>query len=1148
MAENIERFIAKWKPSGGSEQANSQPFLLDLCRLLDLPEPEPAIHGEATAYGFERKVIFKHGDGSQSRGRIDLYRRGTFVLEAKQALEVATESLILPGVGSKAGLKRGSGAWKTAMLRAKNQAESYARALPAREGRPPFLLVVDIGHCIELYTEFTRSGATYTPFPDPKNHRIKIEDLRNPEVCDLLRTVWLNPMSLDPSKRQAKVTLQIAANLGKLAKLLEAEDHEPRVVADFLMRCLFTMFAEDVGLLPANSFTFLLDSLLEAPSGFVPTVEELWAKMNSGGWCVALKKEVLYFNGGLFRDAKALALNRSQIQLLLHASRVNWKDVEPAIFGTLLEQALDPKVRHKLGAHYTPRAYVERLVLPTVIEPLREEWRSVQAAATLLNGQGKVREAWETVKGFHKRLTQVRVLDPACGTANFLYVCLEHLKRLEAEVLDFEGAIGSEGLSQEFLAEMKNLTVDPRQLLGIEINPRAAAIAELVLWIGYLQWHFRTRGDVNPPVPVIQNFGNIMERDALIDHKGLEPVMDKDGRPMTRWDGVSTTLNPATGEPVPDAKKQVPVKCYKDPKPFEWPHSDFIIGNPPFIGNKMLRRVVGSAYFEALRKVYPNVPGAADFVMYWWEKAAKAVQTGKSNRFGLIATNSVTHNFNRRVLQRYLEGNPPLSLRYAIPDHPWVDTKDGAAVRIAMAVGQAGIHKGILESYIEKKDHEQNNTVTIQTEEGRINSDLTIGFDLSSSLPLKANARMSCQGVKLVGEGFSISKSKATELGLGNITNLEKYIRPIMNGMDITNSNRYKYAIDLFGLDEYQVKKSFPEVYQWLSNTVKIQRNAKKDNTKDAMIFSKKWWLFGKPRETFRPALENISRYIATPETSKHRLFVFLDSNILPDGSLMAIASADAYHLGILSSRFHVAWAVMAGGRLGVGDTPRYNKTRCFETFPFPSDPAPALKTRIRSLAERLDNHRKDRLAQYPIELTLTKVYNVLDALNTGRPLTDAEKLIHDKGLVGLLKEIHDNLDIAVAEAYGWPADMGEQEILSRLLALNEERRIEEAQGLVRWLRPDYQAPSAPRAVQLPTGLVALPTKAKKTALPWPGTLPEQAAAIAAVLSAQAAPMSAEKVATVFKRAKRERVVELLETLTTLGQVQRLEDGLYAVA
>lgn len=1145
---DVDRFIAEWRASGGSERANSQHFLLDLCRLLELPLPEKTNPFETTVYGFERKVLFKHGDGTQSNGFIDLYREGSFVLESKQAQELTQPQAELPGIGSKFGVKRGTGTWKTTMVRAKNQAESYARALPAHEGRPPFLIVVDVGYCFELYSEFTRSGATYTPFPDPKNHRILLDDLRDPAIRELLRTVWLDPMSLDPSKRQAEVTLQVAESLARLAKSLEVE-HEAHIVSAFLMRCLFTMFAEDVGLLPPNCFTGLLGTLMDKPSGFVPTTEELWSKMNTGGFCIALHEEVIHFNGGLFKDAKALSLNRHQLIMLLEASKANWRDVEPAIFGTLVEQALDPQVRHTLGAHFTPRAYVERLVLPTVIEPLREEWRAVQAAAVLLLGQNKVREAWDVVKAFHRRLTQIVVLDPACGTGNFLYVSLEHLKRLEAEVLDFEGDLGREGLSQEFLTEMKNLTVDPRQLLGLEVNPRAAAIAELVLWIGYLQWHFRTKGDVQPPIPVIQNFGNIQWRDALIDHEELEEVVGKDGKPLMRWDGVHFKLNPATGKPTPDEARQAPVLRYKNPRPYHWPDADYIVGNPPFLGGKDKRDEFGEAYFEAIHKAYPTVPKSADFVMFWWRKAAQAIRDGRGRRFGFITTNSLSQTFNRRVIEPFLaDAKRPFSIIFAIPDHPWKDDSGAADVRISMTVGEAGHADGRLFRVVAEKpgDHGEKN-VEFEERFGRINPDLSIGADLTVAQALKANENLSCPGVKLHGAGFIVTPEQAAALGLGKRPGLEKHIRPYVNGRDLMATSRGVMVIDCFGLDVDELRERYPEVYEWLHDRVKPERDINGLKSKDSRGYAKKWWLFGKPRETFRPALTGLRRYIATVETAKHRVFQFLDAAILPDNMLINIASEDAYILGVLSSRFHDLWAVESGGRLGVGHTPRYNKTRCFETFPFPADPAPGLKVRIREYAERIDAHRKERLAAFP-ELTLTKLYNVLEALRQGEILSAEEREIKEKGLVGLLLEFHANLDAAVSEAYGWPDNQEGQDILSRLLALNQQRLAEEAGGVIRWLRPEYQAPHAPRAVQLPSGLAVIPAKARKAIAPWPGSLPEQAAAVAAVLAAQTKPASVEQIAKAFKRAKRDRVAELLETLASLGQVRRLEEGRYSVA
>ncbi|TWT86632.1 hypothetical protein Mal64_34610 [Pseudobythopirellula maris] len=518
-------FIARWRPSGGAERANYQLFLTELCDLLGVDHPEPAgPDGAENAYVFEKAIRFDNYDGTHSTKFADLYRRGCFVCETKQGVEERGDDAALSERGKQKQAakkqghgRRGSKAHDKALRQAHTQAEQYARHLSADEGRPPLLMVVDVGHVIELYSEFSQTGGAYVAFPDPQSHKIALEDLAEAETRERLRLVWTDPLALDPSRRSAKVTREIADSLAKLAKRLEAAGHAPEEVAQFLMRCLFTMFAEDVGLLQEkpsqerrDPFTTLLKSL-DDPAHFVPVVESLWQTMDKGGFSTDLREKLIRFNGGLFESQAALPLDRDQLELLIEAAEANWSDVEPAIFGTLLERALDPVERHKLGAHYTPRAYVERLVVPTVVEPLRAEWDAALAAALTLLDDGDESGALKELNRFHDRLCEVRVLDPACGSGNFLYVVLEHLKRLEGEVF---AACDEVAGGRQMLLESGH-TVDPHQLLGIELNPRAAAIAELVLWIGYLQWHFRTRGKVRPPEPVIKNFGNIECRDAV---------------------------------------------------------------------------------------------------------------------------------------------------------------------------------------------------------------------------------------------------------------------------------------------------------------------------------------------------------------------------------------------------------------------------------------------------------------------------------------------------------------------------------------------------------------------------------------------------------------------------------------------------------
>jgi len=1151
MSSTPEAFIQRWKDSAGAELANSQLFLTELCDLLDVPHPDGTVaDNDQNVYTFEKTVQFSNGDGTFSHGRVDLYRKECFVLESKQGSErkAVQQAEALATVTKQKKLKtgtakRGTAHWHEAMTKARKQAEGYAKALPEW---PPFLIVADVGHCFDLYADFSGTGKLYQPFPDPKNFRIPLADLALPEVREKLRAIWLDPHALDISKQSAKVTRELASRLAKLAKSLEQQvddqgqkRYPPEDVAHFLMRCLFTMFAEDVNLIPLRSFTELLESLREQPEGFAHVVEALWKDMNSGSpFSPILRTQIKQFNGGLFESQQALPLNRDQLELLIEAAHAQWQDVEPAIFGTLLERALDPHERHKLGAHYTPRAYVERLVMPTIIEPLREQWDETYAAAAQLRTEEKSKEAIEQIRDFHEQLCETRVLDPACGSGNFLYVALELMKRLEGEVLNALREFGD--------SQLPLLTIDPHQFLGIEVNPRAAAITDLVLWIGYLQWHFRTRPDDHLNEPIIRKFHNIECRDAVLAWDRVEPVTDDDGNPVTRWDGRTTKPHPVTGEEVPDETARVQELRYVNPRKAEWPEAEYVVGNPPFIGPAMMRSALGNGYTEAIRKTYKELPESCDFVMYWWHNAAELTRSEKVRRFGFIATNSLRQTFNRRVVAPHLEAANPLSIVFAIPDHPWVDSADGAAVRISMTVGVPGMATGFLWQILDERDTGQlEKDVQFKVYDGIILPNLHMGADVSSVNGLLANSNLSNRGVCLFGSGFIVSHDQASDLGLASNPRSEKWIRSYRNGRDLTQRPRDVLVIDLFPLNIEEVRTELPEIFQWIVNHVKPERDQNRDKT-----IREKWWLHGRPRPELREAINGLTRYIATPETTKHRLFSFLGCSTTPDNALVVVASEDAFLLGWLSSRIHVVWSLALGGRLGVGNDPRYNKTRCFETFPFPLPTEPQ-KQRIRQLAEQLDAHRK-RQQELHSGLTMTGMYNVLEKLRSGEALTAKEQTIHEQGLVSVLKQIHDDLDAAVFEAYGWPADLSDEEILERLVALNHERAEEEARGIVRWLRPEFQNPGGTSQTQLAaeTAQQAKPKKAAKTSKakkkPWPKRLPQQMRELRLALHEQSAPCVAADLAKGFTRAPKKLVGELLETLVDVGQARVTDDGRYA--
>ena len=397
-SDKLSQLIEGAKASGGSEMANAQLFVERLTGALGVEAPAMAREeNRLNDYVFERAVTFHHPGGTTSSGRIDCYKRDCFILEAKQSAKRekarASEQLELVGVETKQKLghaKRGTKSWDKVMIAAKKQAEDYARALPTNHDYPPFLLIVDVGNVIEVYADFSGQGRNYAHFPDRQNYRLSMDDLLDEQVQGRLRAIWTDPQSLDPTKISAKVTEDIAERLAKVAKSLERR-HDPKDIAEFLMRCLFTMFAEDVGLLPGKGFEQLLERMVETPDHFAPALESLWAVMDTGGYAPHLNATLKRFNGLLFKSRHALKLDEDDIRELWLASRKDWRDVEPAIFGTLLERALDAKERGKLGAHFTPRVYVERLVVPTIIAPLRSDWEEVQALIDDLQRQGRCR-------------------------------------------------------------------------------------------------------------------------------------------------------------------------------------------------------------------------------------------------------------------------------------------------------------------------------------------------------------------------------------------------------------------------------------------------------------------------------------------------------------------------------------------------------------------------------------------------------------------------------------------------------------------------------------------------------------------------------------------------------------------------------------
>lgn len=1092
----------RWSTAKAAERANFQSYLIELCEALGVERPRPAGSG----YEFEYPVKVVNRDGTEARNFVDLYKQGHFVLEAKDQGTGETDSLLL--------------------RKAYGQARAYTAAVEG--GAPPYVLVLDVGRTLLVWDRWDGSYGGFSAA-----HKINLATLaQNEDDHSLLRDIFVDPAARDPRQHAARVTRETAEKLAQLAASLESRGHSHELVARFLMRCVFTMFAEDVGLLPDQPFTRAVEEIgFSDPNDFAVALRDLWKAMDEGSRFGL--RQFLRFNGHFFKDQTVLDLTREDLTILHAAAKSTWAEVEPSIMGTLLTRALDPVERHRLGAEYTPREFVERVVRPTVEEPIRERWTAVQAdVLQLRNSNSKSararreneKTALTRLREFHGWLRALRFLDPACGSGNFLYVTLAIVKQVELEVLrTIEEITGSPELAVE--------EVGPWQFHGIEIKAWAREIAELTLWIGYHQWWRRTHGHTQPPEPVLRDTGTLENRDAVL---AWSSVIEDPNR--SRPDPKPRIPHAVTGELVPDPAARLPYQVYNEPAPAPWPQADFIVGNPPYIGNKRMRDAFGDGYVDALREAYPEVPESADFVMYWWYRAAEEVASGRTTRVGLITTNSITQTYNRAVVAKAMKRGAAIA--WAVPTHPWVDETGAAAVRVAMTV----IAQSAAKAQLVEVDDEGAVVRSFAAE--ALNADLTAHADVAhaSTQHLLANAGLSSRGYSLVGRGFLLDAEEANRLLSTNDRNAE-IIHPYLNGKDLTSRSRGLYVID-FGTMSEEEAATHHVLYDIVRTRVKPDRDANNDRGRRT-----RWWQFGRTNVGLREALQGLSRYIATPYVSKHRFFTFLDIRIAPDEKIVAIASDDDFVLGALSSAIHEAWALAAGSRLGVGNDPTYNNVACFDSFPFP-DADDAARRLISDTASEIDRLRNDAIDRDE-SVTMTGIYNVIVKLRVGQPLTEAERSVHDSAACGVLRDLHYRLDAMVASAYGWPWPMQRAEILDALVALHTDRIRRENAGHIAWLRPSYQRPrfgteelsALPLPVESPTADAA-PAAAQPQ--DWPANAVAQITLIQDILTR--GPATVETIARQFKGARRDLITRHLETLAVMGEARQGGGGVYHAA
>jgi type II restriction/modification system DNA methylase subunit YeeA len=881
--------------------------------------------------------------------------------------------------------KKGCFAWEYKrkgkdLTDALTQLQRYAIALD----NPPLLVVSDI-ETIIIHTNFNNSIH--------HEHRITLEDLRTTPrpAVEKLKNLFTSPPYFDSRVTTVSVTKQAAEAFASIAQLLRKQGYEGRRVAHFMTKLIFCLFAEDIRALPDKVFTRAIESAERHPEKFAGKMKTLFAAMQRGGEYGYI--DIPWFNGGLFDDDDALPLDREAVRLILQASLLDWSQIEPSIFGTLFERGLDPDNRSQIGAHYTDEASIRLIIEPVIKEPLEADWEKTKREIEALLAQPKPKrekkarkEAQELYDGFLRKLVDFRVLDAGCGSGNFLYVALMVLKDLEHRV-QLDGEIY--GFQRSFYQ------VGPKNLLGIEVNDYAAELARLTIWIGEIQWRIKNGAGV-PKEPVLQRLEQIETRDALV---------------------------------TPDGKEAA------------WPAADCIIGNPPFLGDKKMIAALGETYVQEIRGVYAGlVPGGADLVTYWFEKARKAIEEGHTNYVGLVATNSIRQKGNRGVLERIRHTG---KIYRAWADKPWVN--DGAAVRVSVVCFSA-----------------RNAELPIRLENQEvhlIHSDLTGGeagaLDITKARRLAENKNCSFFGLCLAGR-FAVPGDLARRwLMLPNphCRPNSDVLRPIWNGIDVLKGHKDRWVID-FGVDMVHEEAALYEAP--FAHVVEQVRPARLKNRE--AIRAEKWWRLGRPRPELRKALEGHNRYIATVETAKHRVFAWFPVSHAPEHNLIVIPRSDDVTLGILSCRYHSAWALAAGGRLGVGNDPRYNSTRCFETFPFPAGLTPNV------LAERyLTNPRARKIAAASQELVNLRE-NWLRPPEWVKPVPevvpgfpdrvipvneDAAQQLRKRTLTNLynlkpqwLLQAHRKLDEAVAAAYRWPVDIPDEEALHRLLELNRKRSI----------------------------------------------------------------------------------------------------------
>jgi len=941
-----EKFIALWKGNPLTERAGAQTHFTDLCDVLGVDKPR-----DPNSYCFERGAKKKAGpDGSAGDGWADVWKRGHFGWENKK-----------PGRD---------------LDKAFRQLTDYADNLES----PPLLVVSDRERII-IHTHF--SG-----YPE-EVRTIGLEELVDPAQRQILKWVFTDPEKLRPEKSTAAITRDAAIQFASIAKAIRERGEDGQEVAHFLVQCLFCMFAEDEKLLPDRAFTKLLHTAASDPQRAANRLAVLFKTMRKGGDYGDLA--IAWFNGGLFKTVKVPPLTQTDLNALHRAAAdMDWRAIDPTIFGTLFENGLDPAQRAQLGANYTDTATIGKIIRPLISAPLLAEWAAVKTALLAERSQSKkaafTKAAMAAYQGFLLRLNTFRVLDPACGSGNFLYLSLKALR-------DVEKLASVEARELGLNAEL-SMQTGPHNIYGLELNEFAAELARVTVWIGDIQW-CRRNGYAHATHPILKSLDTIEHRNALINPDGSEAL---------------------------------------------WPQVDVIVGNPPFLGDKMMRGELGDEAVNQLRKRYEGrVPGGADLVTYWFEKARAQIDAGRCQRAGLVATNSIRQKRNRVVLERILQST---RIFEAWSDEGWVN--DDTAVRVSIVCFGAG-GPALLDGQ----------PVAVIHADLSGSAQAGAQLDLTQAGALAANKSQSFFGVCLAGP-FKVDTATALawleEKNSGNPNGRPNsdVVRPIYNGSDITRRWAGNWVVDFAG-SELDAAADYLLPFAHVETQVKPVRLGNREAAR-----AERWWRHGRFRPELRAALKDRTHYIATSETAKHRFFIKLPVAVAPEHKLVVFARDDDVMLGLLSSRIHVVWAMAKGARLGVGNDSVYTSSLTFETFPFPpgfdlkakAAPDTAVFNAIAAAALALQQWRDNWLNP---EGWVTWEHSPAEQ-HAGFPPRPVPVPAHaaewkKRTLTALynanpagLRLRHEALDKAVAAAYGWTdytPDTPDEDILRRLLALN---------------------------------------------------------------------------------------------------------------